>query len=224
MARSASQDPVEKFRFLVVIFEGSKAFFSNASPTGDTDSSIKAGFSEVILPKANVNEIKYRENVDAQRYIKKPGLVSFDPIILRRGSTDGRDLYNWYKLVNNDINSISVANEIAGNLGVPPVYPTEFRKDLRITSLDRTGAPVKSWLVFNAFPTGYKGGNDFSASTDEKLIEELTLTYEAFVELPGDGNLDEANAESVKAAKEASIVFAIGLGVGGGKNGGIFGG
>lgn len=225
MARSASQDPVDRFRFQIEIFEDAQSFsFSNTLTVNDSPGSIRAGFSEATLPKANVGEIKYRENIDSQRYIKKPGLVTFDPIVFRRGSTDNRDLYNWYTLVNNDINALSVANELLASVAIPPVYPAGFRKDLKITSYDRAGNPVKSWLVFNAWPTGYKGGNDFSSAAEEKLIEEITLSYEAFVELPGNGDVKEAEKESKKAAADSSIVAAAGIAIGGGKNGGIFGG
>ena len=43
-----------------------------------------------------------------------------------------------------------------------------------------------------------------SASDSEKLIEELTITYEAFVELKG-SNLKEALQDAIQEADDAAV-------------------
>jgi len=163
----------------------------------------RAGFSEVVLPSAKINEISYRENIDNQRFSKGPGLVTFEPVTLRRGVTyqeskignsssfknheANRDLYSWYKQVNNDSLLFGVAQELARGSIKPPKQNENFRKEVIIVAHNRRGEPVKQWVLFNAFPIAYKGGDDFDASADQqKLIEEITLTYEFFVELGGD--------------------------------------
>lgn len=190
MARSASVDPLEKFRFSITVIS------IDLSVTGALDALAaiaaqklsvvtRAGFSEVVLPKVTVNEMSYRENIDNQRFSKGPGLAKYDPVILRRGVTSSFDLWNWYRLVNDDMALLGVAQELARDAKIAPVQSENFRKEVIINIHDREGNAVKQWILFNAFPVGYKGGNDLSANSEEKLVEELTLTYEFFLELKG---------------------------------------
>ena len=144
----------------------------------------RAGFSEVVLPRQTISEITYRENNDAYRFIKVPGLVRYEPVILRRGVTANRDLYDWLRQVNDESVLLVTSNEITGNKK-GPVQSENFRKDVVVEVLDREGNPVKGWYLFNAWPSSYKPGDDLNARGEEKLIEELTLTYEVFLELEG---------------------------------------
>jgi phage tail-like protein len=201
MARSAKYDPIEKFRFRVRVIsldisataalDISAAFAASASDGSARDASrffsvlTRAGFSEIVLPRVSVNEMKYRENLDNARFIKVPGLATHDPVVLRRGVTDSRDLYNWYRVVNNDVLLLAAAKELTLDVGTPPLQSDNFRKEVIIEVLDREGNPVKQWMLFNAWPSGYKGGDDLSAESDTKLVEELTLSYEFFLELEG---------------------------------------
>lgn len=198
MARSSVSDPVDKFRFRISIIS------IDLSLTGAVETAItiigpnnelknlavltRAGFSEISLPQANVSEISYRENIDNQRFSKIPGLVKYDPITLRRGVTKNRDLYDWYRLVNEEIALIAVAQELNQDSKYSPVQSEQFRKDVIIEVLDRKGNAVKGWYLFNAWPIRYKPGNDLAANTEEKLIEEISLTYEFFLELEGGGS------------------------------------
>jgi phage tail-like protein len=195
MARSSLADPVDKFRFRVSVVS------IDLSLTGAIETAItivgpnsqlqnlavlqRAGFSEISLPQANVSEMSYRENIDNQRFSKIPGLVKYDPVVLRRGVTKNRDLYDWYRLVNEEIALISVAQELNQDSKYTPVQSENFRKDVIIEVLDRKGNPVKGWYLFNAWPIRYKPGNDLAANAEEKLIEEISLTYEFFLELEG---------------------------------------
>lgn len=233
MARSATIDPVDRFRFRVTVIEdliasqGGNALQTikqmidaSSFGSGDTLSSIQekaalemqigGGFSEVTLPKADTSIITYRENIHATRFIKKPGLTRYEPIVLKKGATSSLELYNWFCLVNNDAIGYSLTAELVGNaLQLAPAYPANFRKDLMITSLYRDGTPVKSWIVLDAFPVMYKPG-DFDASSNEKLISELAISFEAFVEIPLD-KLSSLTAAADKAAANASIAAALGL-------------
>jgi phage tail-like protein len=146
----------------------------------------RAGFSEVALPSAEVGSISYRENIDAQRFTKIPGLTKYTPVVLRRGVTESRDLYNWYRLVNDDILLGATAQELSGDAIKPPQAATDFRKEVIINVHDREGEAVKQWILFNAWPIAYKGGESLNASADDgKLVEEVTLEYEYFLELEG---------------------------------------
>lgn len=192
MARSSTKDPVEKFRFKVSVLSvdasltgAVETIAAFSAPNNDLKKLAilsRAGFSEVQLPKVNITEISYRENIDNQRFSKIPGLVKYDPVTLRRGVTRSRDFYDWYRLVNEELALTSVAQELNQDAKYTPVQSENFRKDMIIEVMDRSGQTVKAWYLFNCWPISYKPGNDLSASSEEKLIEELTLTYEYFLE------------------------------------------
>jgi phage tail-like protein len=240
MARSSKAEPVEKFRFKVSFF--SLKAPAAASPTSNLaaviagsdsgnpefenplknyladDNGISAGFSKIVPPKANVNTIEYRENNDMNRTTKQVGLVSYEPIVLSRGVTGSDHLYKWYKEVHNDVYDLNKANEVAAAVNWVPVHDPLYRKEIVISVLDREGSAVKHWLCVNCFPISYQGGDSLDASANEKLIEEMTIVYEAFVELKG-GNLKEAFADlqqqSSKAAFAAAGAVTIGAIAGG---------
>ena len=221
MARSSTQDPIEKFRFRITVIAISPslngavetiAALASASESNDpkvTEYAKKlkaisrAGFSEVTLPRQTVSEIPYRENIDAFRFIKVPGLVRYEPVTLKRGVTASRDLYDWLRQVNDESALLVVANELNMNVKKGPKQSENFRKDVIIEVLDREGQPIKGWYLFNTWPTSYKPGDDLNAKTEEKLIEETTLTYEVFMEL--EGGLKGFAKEIAKGAVEAAI-------------------
>lgn len=218
MARSSKDDPIEKFRFSVSVISIDLSVSSAVQDIGALAGNnsfvrqkfaviARAGFSEVGLPKANINEMSYRENVDNQRFSKGPGLVKYEPIVMRRGVTDSFDLYNWYREVHDDLALLSVGQELSKDAKLAPVQSETFRKEVIITVHNRAGEPVKQWILFNAFPIAYKGGNDLNASGDEKLVEEITLTYESFLEL--EGGVDGFAKQLAKDALEGAAVTAI---------------
>jgi phage tail-like protein len=213
MARSSEKDITDKFRFIVLVIED---LLGNNVGSDDT---ITCGFSQITIPEASVTTITYRENLHAQRFIKKPGLVKYTPLVLQKGSTKSRQLYNWFTLVNNDAIGYGVAAQINGALQIPPVYPAKFRKDLLVSSLDRAGNAVKSWVFLDAFPVGYKGANDFDANANEKLIEQLSIEFEAMVEIVGN-DLQSLADEAFTAAQKASVAAAANFILSGGSSGG----
>lgn len=196
MARTSKADPVEKFRFRITVISldlsvnGVLDTISGLSSSGTFARNniailSRAGFSSVSLPKANVSTMTYRENIDNQRFTKIPGLVKYDPIVLSRGVTENRNLYDWYRLVNEELALLNVAGELAQDAVFTPTQSGNFRRDVIIEVLDREGEPVKAWYLFNAYPASYTPGTDLNAATEEKLLEELTLEYEFFLELEG---------------------------------------
>jgi phage tail-like protein len=196
MARSSKADPVERFRFRVTVISVDLSLESTITTIAGLSSSgtffkeklaivSRAGFSKVDLPKATIKPIVYRENVDNLRSIKVPGLAVYDDVTLSRGVTKSRDLYDWFRLVNEELALLNVANELVSSQNFIPTQSDTFRKDVIIEVLDRQGEPIKAWYLFNAWPTTYTPGNSLDASAEEKLVEELTLTYEFFLELEG---------------------------------------
>jgi len=193
MARSAEQDPLEKFRFRVTILtldpslSGAVETLANTAQFSNPVLRVftRAGFSKVTTPKVSVKEITYRENIDNTRFIKVPGLSNYEPITLSRGVTKNRDLYDWYRLVNDEIALLAVAGELSRDAQYTILQSEYFRKDVVIEVLDREGKPIKAYYLFNCWPNAYSPGNDLDAQSEEKLVEELTLTYEFFLELEG---------------------------------------
>lgn len=199
MARSSKEDPIEKFRFRVSVIAISPSLtgivdtLAGIIPaTGDlgaiarqTRVLLRAGFSAVTLPRMNIAEMNYRENIDGNRFTKYAGLSRYEPVILKRGVTKNRDMYDWLRLVNEELALLIGAQELDMNTLKPVRQSEEYRKDVIIEVLDREGEVVKGWYLINAWPSSYKPGDDLDASSDQKLVEELTLTYELFLELEG---------------------------------------
>lgn len=214
MARSSVKDPVDKFRFKVSVISVSASLTgvveTIAGAIGNNNLAIlsRAGFSEIQLPKANVTEMSYRENIDNQRFSKIPGLVKYDPITLRRGVTRSKDFYDWYRLVNEELALANVAQELNQDAKYTPVQSENFRKDMIIEVMDRAGRTVKAWYLFNCWPIAYKPGNDLVASSEEKLIEEFTLTYEYFLETEVKQGENVGSAIARELAKGAVLVGA----------------
>ena len=91
MARSSQSETVEKFRFSVNFFSARDTFGSGTQFRENQN--IRSGFSEVVTPKVNIKVIEYRENIDMNRTTKQPGLVSYEPIVLKRGVAENKELY-----------------------------------------------------------------------------------------------------------------------------------
>jgi phage tail-like protein len=200
MARSSEVDPIEKFRFRISVIAITPsltgAIDTIAGGLIPTDSILgtvakntrvlmRAGFSNVVMPKMTITEMTYRENIDGNRFTKHPGLSRYEPVVLKRGVTKNRDLYDWLRLVNEELLLLASAQEMNKDTAKPTIQSENFRKDVVIEVLDREGNPIKGWYLFNAWPSAYKPGDDLDSSADTKLVEELTLTYEFFLELEG---------------------------------------
>lgn len=219
MARPARDDAVERFRFRVTVVaidlsvDGAISTIAGLSGQGTFAKQklaiiTRVGFSEVGLPSVTVNEMNYRENLDNQRFSKMAGLVKYDPVVLRRGVTNNDDLYNWYRLVNDDIATLNVAQEFSRDAKITISQSDNYRKDVIIEVLDRQGDPVKAWFLFNAWPNAYKAGNGLDAQAEDKLIEEMALTYESIVEVKVRDGESTSDAFARKMAEGAAEVVA----------------
>jgi len=182
MARSASVDAIEKFRFSVFVFN---LAFDPVSLAQNFTGFLRGGFSEVTLPRQTTTAIEYRENIDPMHPIVVPGLTKYDPVTLRRGVTNNSDFFRWANQVH-DANQIiaSAIERIKGDPNdAPPSESLNFRRDVVIVANDRSGDPVKAWLLRNCWVSSYKPGDDLAATSEDKLIEEIELRYESFEEL-----------------------------------------
>ena len=115
-------------------------------------------FAEVELPSAEIDVIEYREGADRTNAIRKlPGRVRYGNVVLRRGIDGGLDLWNWFKAVRD------------GQLE---------RRNVTITLLDESRAPVQQWRLRDAWPTKYDP-SDLNAKGNEVAIELLELACES---------------------------------------------
>lgn len=134
-------DPYKGFRFLVEI-----------------DGIIQAGFSEVTIPDSSQEPIEYREGSDLPTVRKIPGLVKYGNVVLKWGTTDSLDLYNWRKLVEDGKSK-------------------EARKNMAVIVLDEEGVPGVRWEFREAWPTKYDAP-DLKATGNEIAVETLEISHE----------------------------------------------
>ncbi len=89
--------------------------------------------------------------------VQRMGRITFATVILKRGMTTTRDLWNWWQLVAGGAYAYRLAVEI------------EMR--------DGTGKPALAWGLERALPIKFKAA-DLNARGAEVGIEELHLAHE----------------------------------------------
>lgn len=139
MAGSARNDPYKVFNFIVEI-DGINA----------------AGFTECSGLSTTTDVIEYREGNERSGARKLPGLTKFSNIVLKRGMTRSRDLWNWRKTV------IDGAVE---------------RKSGAIVLLADDRTPVGRFRFRDGWPTKWEGPA-LNAKSSEVAIETLEIAHE----------------------------------------------
>ena len=139
MAGSARTDPYKVFNFVVEI-DGINA----------------AGFTECSGLSTTTDVIEYREGNERSGARKLPGLTKFTNIVLKRGMTRSRDLWNWRKTV------IDGAVE---------------RKSGAIVLLADDRTPVGRFRFRDGWPTKWEGPA-LNAKSSEVAIETLEIAHE----------------------------------------------
>lgn len=185
MARAASQDPLEKFRFKIDIV------FGTITATGAAPKEIvmRAGFHDAQMPKRATNKISYREGNNPELSSLSPGLSSTEDIVLSRGlvAQNATGFYKWASQSHEGMATDAVFDFTVEHTATSTPEAEDLRKDLTITMFDRTGAPARKWFVSNAFVVNFAPGSDLNASEDgEKSLESITLAYEDFYEISPD--------------------------------------
>ncbi|MGY6214171.1 phage tail protein [Methylolobus aquaticus] len=90
--------------------------------------------------------------------VQRPGRVSFATVVLKRGMTSTRDLWDWFQQVN-----------------MRGAYA--YRLSVDITLEDTSGQPVIRWNLARALPVKFKAA-DLNAKGGEIGVEELHLVHE----------------------------------------------
>lgn len=173
MARSASFDPIDNFRFLVEVLN-----------TAGQNTLTKAGFSQCGLPTASTGEITYREGTYRDTMEKSAGLTTYGDVTLSRGVTTEQDFYNWLQQHKRSASNVRGSDGPFTANDTRPTDETEadYRRTVVITVLGRDSLPVKRWTLYNAHIAEYVPGDTLDATAEAKLIASLTLRHEGFKE------------------------------------------
>jgi phage tail-like protein len=119
---------------------------------------VRIGFTEVTGLDMQVEAIEYREGSSpSYSKIKMPGMHKFSNITLKRGTLQNdSDFYKWINTIN-----LTVAE----------------RRDIVISLLNESHAPVMTWKAINAFPVKVQA-SDLKSDGNEVAIETLELAHE----------------------------------------------
>jgi phage tail-like protein len=144
MATGERSDPYRGYNFRVEI-----------------DNTAVAGFSECSGLTFDVDPVEYREGTDVALHVRKlTGLRKFANIALKRGFTDKKELWDWYKNVLN---------------GIPD------RRNGSITLQDEEHSDVLRWNFENGWICKWEGpamnatGNDVAIESIEICVERVEL-------------------------------------------------
>jgi phage tail-like protein len=194
MARTSSNDPLDKFRFLVTIEPPSN---SNNDPN---QLWTRAGFVSCSTPAYNISTKKYAEGGNHLNPLKIIDSIEYKPVTLVRGVTNDTSFTKWatgfIDLVQQ--NAAMAAADSAETLlkltqaaldkgaslvpsNSQDLNTYSYRRTVKIYHLDRQGQTQVMYVLYNAFPIEYKPASDFDATTDDGMsMETLVLDYEGF--------------------------------------------
>jgi phage tail-like protein len=139
MATGDRVDPYRNFNFLV-----------------ELDGITQAGFSDCSGFGSSTDPIEYREGGENTTVRKLPGMTKHNNITLKRGLTDSKELYEWYRGV------------VAGKIQ---------RKNGSIVVLDVDGTEKVRWNFVQAWPTKWEGPA-LTAKGNDIAIETLEIAHE----------------------------------------------
>lgn len=118
----------------------------------------KIGFQEVSGLDKEVEVLEYRDGSSPEyNKINMPGMVKFSDVTLKRGVfKSDNDFYNWMNTIK--LNTVE-------------------RRDITISLLDETHAPVVVWKLKNAWPKKIQS-TDLKSQGNEVAIETMILAIE----------------------------------------------
>lgn len=126
--------------------------------TGEEEA-LQAGFTEIILPEAIVEDIEYRNgNEKTSEARKLPGRTYYGNVTLKRGVIGSLDLYQWWDQARDG--DISLYRRVV----------------IRLLNEDRSET-VMTWILINAWPVRYSFST-LNAQGDDVLVETIELAFE----------------------------------------------
>ena len=143
MADAGRKDPFGGFNFKVEI----GGLFSG-------------GFSEVSGLQVEIETQDYREGGRNHFIHKRAGPAKYPSnLILKRGMTDVKTLWNWYWDV---------------------VHGTVKRENVSVILMDRAGREMRRWNFRQAYPVKWSGP-DLKANSSEIAVESLELVHKGLI-------------------------------------------
>ncbi len=157
------------FRFLVE-FTATPIAAAGGGDEGAPEYLCEGAFSEVSGLEASMEPKAIKEGGLNYGAHQRAGSVSFATVVLKRGMTQARDLWQWWSL-------FAGAGDAANG-----AYA--HRLSVRITQQAPDATPLLVWRLVRAMPVKFKAG-DLSARASEVGVEELHLVHEGLhLEMP----------------------------------------
>ena len=146
--------PLQVFRFQLSF---NRASLPGAQAAADEVDICAGAFAECSGLEATMEPKVIKSGGANYGAAQRVGAVSFATVVLKRGMTSTRDLWNWFA-------------SVAGGA-------SSYRLDVRIDVLDTAGEPALAWVLERALPVKFKAA-DLNARGAEIGIEELHLVHE----------------------------------------------
>jgi phage tail-like protein len=160
--------PLFGFKFQVEFAREPIAARGGGSGASGEERLCDGSFSEVSGLEAVMETKTIKEGGANYGAHQRAGQVSFSTVVLKRGMTQARDLWNWWGL-------FSGAGTTQGASRSNGAYA--HRLTVRITLLDVDGAALMKWRLERAMPVKFKA-SDFNARATDVGIEEIHLVHE----------------------------------------------
>jgi phage tail-like protein len=132
--------------------------YRNCNFRVEIDGITVAGFMECTGLESETEVVEYREGNEANIVHQLPGLTIYSNIVLKRGVSDSRELYEWRKSV--------IEGQISRRNG-SIILQNDSRQD------------VVRWNFREGWPCRMSGP-DLNALESEIAIEELEICHEGF--------------------------------------------
>jgi phage tail-like protein len=140
MATAVRNDPLRGFNFRI-----------------ELDNTSVASFREASGLTLNTDPVDYREGTDTWLSVRKlPGLTKNTNITLKRGITKNKDLWNWYRNIQNGV---------------------EDRRNGAIVLQDEQHNDVLRWQFQNGWITKWEGAS-MNATSNDVSIETIEIVHE----------------------------------------------
>lgn len=152
--------PFHTLRFVVDFHEEPLG----AEQPGREKAICQGSFSEVTGLEATMQPKEIKEGGRNYGSAQRMGPITFGTVILKRGLTDNRDLWQWFAL-------------LPGGQ-----YATRLTAQISLT--DASGRVTWTWRLRRCLPVKFKAA-ELKATGNEVGIEELHLAHEGLELLPG---------------------------------------
>ena len=124
---------------------------------GDDATLCQGAFSELTGLEATMEPRSIREGGRNWGSVQRPGGINFATVVLKRGITRSRDLWQWFELL--------------GQGG----YVNRLKAEIEIRNV--TGERVMGWTLRRAMPVKFKAA-DLNARGTDVGVEELHIVHE----------------------------------------------